>query len=69
MTQRDDGHDYRDSKNKAMQYEKNKKTVVSWTIQVKMGNGDIKHINDLPDDMAQGIDDYLSEWESKLWLY
>ena len=25
MTQRDDGHDYRDSKNKAMEYERNKK--------------------------------------------
>ena len=25
MTQRDDGHDYRDSKNRAMEYERNKK--------------------------------------------
>ena len=25
MTQRDDGHDYRDSKNKAQAYERNKK--------------------------------------------
>ena len=25
MTQRDDGHDFRDSKNKAMEYERNKK--------------------------------------------
>tara|TARA_Y100000114_G_scaffold148613_1_gene161886 strand:+ start:330 stop:551 length:222 start_codon:yes stop_codon:yes gene_type:complete len=25
MTQRDEGHDYRDSKNKAMEYERNKK--------------------------------------------
>jgi hypothetical protein len=25
MTQRDEGHNYRDSKNKAMEYERNKK--------------------------------------------
>jgi len=25
MTQRDEGHDYRDSKNRAMEYERNKK--------------------------------------------
>tara|TARA_R100000988_G_C3891439_1_gene112988 strand:- start:258 stop:476 length:219 start_codon:yes stop_codon:yes gene_type:complete len=25
MTQRDDGHDYRDSKNRAMEYKRNKK--------------------------------------------
>ena len=25
MTQRDDGHDYRDSKNRAIEYERNKK--------------------------------------------
>ena len=28
MTQRDDGHDYRDSKNKAQAYERNKKVDV-----------------------------------------
>ena len=35
MTQRDDGHDYRDSKNKAEAYERKKVTIIWGTEAVK----------------------------------
>ena len=35
MTQRDEGHDYRDSKNKAMEYERRKKKKEEEEIRKK----------------------------------
>ena len=35
MTQRDEGHNYRDSKNKAMNYERKKVTIIWGTEAVK----------------------------------
>lgn len=38
-----------------------KKKVVSWTINVEWNDGTKEDIGDLPDDVAQSIDDYLGE--------
>ena len=47
MTQRDDGHDYRDSKNKAMEYERSKKID--------------KQAQFIMDTFSQYLDDYTLE--------
>ena len=47
MTQRDEGHDYRDSKNKAMEYERNKKID--------------KQAQFIMDTFSQYLDDYTLE--------
>ena len=44
MTQRDEGHNYRDSKNKAMEYERNKKVD--------------EQAQDIMDIFSQYLDDY-----------
>jgi hypothetical protein len=47
MTQRDEGHNYRDSKNKAMEYERNKKVD--------------EQAQDIMDIFSQYLDDYTLE--------
>ena len=47
MTQRDEGHDYRDSKNKAMEYERSKKID--------------KQAQFIMDTFSQYLDDYTLE--------
>ena len=47
MTQRDEGHNYRDSKNKAMEYERNKKVD--------------EQTQDIMDIFSQYLDDYTLE--------
>ncbi len=64
MTQRDDGHDYRDSKNKAMEYERKQKyeaiidmvirwldaNIDEWQANDLLNNPDIKIKNAIADD-------------------
>ena len=47
MTQRDEGHNYRDSKNKAMEYDRNKKVD--------------EQAQDIMDIFSQYLDDYTLE--------
>ena len=41
-----------------------KRKIVSWTINVEWNDGTKENIGDLPDDVAQGVDDYLIELEN-----
>ena len=52
MTQRDDGHDYRDSKNKAMEYERKQKyeAIIDMVIRWLDSNIDDWQANDLLND-------------------
>jgi len=64
MTQRDDGHDYRDSKNRAMEYERKQKyeaiidmvirwldsNIDEWQANDLLNNPDIKIKNAIADD-------------------
>lgn len=43
---------------------KKKKEIVSWVINVEWSDGTKENIGDLPDDVAQGIDDCLNELEN-----
>jgi len=42
------------------------KEIVSWAIVVEFADGTSTEIADMPDDVAQGIDDYLTELESEV---
>ena len=52
MTQRDDGHDFRDSKNKAMEYERKQKyeAIIDMVIRWLDSNIDDWQANDLLND-------------------
>jgi hypothetical protein len=52
MTQRDEGHDYRDSKNKAMEYERKQKyeAIIDMVIRWLDSNIDEWQANDLLND-------------------
>ena len=52
MTQRDEGHDYRDSKNKAMEYERKQKykAIIDMVIRWLDSNIDDWRANDLLND-------------------
>jgi len=52
MTQRDDGHDYRDSKNRAMEYERKQKyeAIIDMVIRWLDSNIDDWQANDLLND-------------------
>ena len=52
MTQRDEGHDYRDSKNKAMEYERKQKykAIIDMVIRWLDSNIDDWQANDLLND-------------------
>ena len=52
MTQRDDGHDYRDSKNRAMEYERKQKykAIIDMVIRWLDSNIDEWQANDLLND-------------------
>ena len=39
--------------------------IVSWTINIKWDNGIIENISDMNDDVAQPIDDFLTEIEDE----
>ena len=55
MTQRDDGHDYRDSKNKAQAYERKKKE---------------KELSAFKDGVADALlEGYASDWHDDLYYY
>ena len=41
-----------------------KKTVVSWAIQVEWSDGTVENLNDLPNDVANTVDDWLTEKEN-----
>lgn len=38
-----------------------KKKIVAWTINVEYEDGTTKNISDMPDDVAQIVDDFLGE--------
>ncbi len=38
--------------------------VVSWRIEIELENGEIGHISDIPKDVANMVDEYLSELEA-----
>ena len=42
---------------------KDKKTVVSWAIQVEWSDGTIETLNDLPNGVATTLDEWLTENE------
>jgi len=55
MTQRDEGHDYRDSKNKAQAYERKKKE---------------KELSAFKDGVADALlEGYASDWHENLYYY
>ena len=39
------------------------KKIASWTINIKWNDGDKEELLDIPNEVAQGIDDWLSEVE------
>ena len=39
--------------------------IVSWTINIKWDNGIIENISDMNNDVAQPIDDFLTELEDE----
>jgi len=39
--------------------------IVSWTINIKWDNGTYENISDMNDDVAQPIDDFLTELEDE----
>jgi len=39
--------------------------IVNWTINIKWDNGTIENISDMNDDVAQPIDDFLTELEDE----
>ena len=39
------------------------KKIESWTINIKWNDGDKEELVDIPNEIAQGIDDWLSEVE------
>ena len=42
----------------------NKKTVVSWAIQVEWSDGTVENLNDLPNGVAHEVDEFLTELEN-----
>ena len=42
---------------------KDKKTIVSWAIQVEWSDGTIENLNDLPNGVADTVDEWLTENE------
>ena len=42
-----------------------KKSIVSWSIEAEWDDGSIEHFSDLPDDVAQSVDDYLEDIEQE----
>ena len=44
---------------------KDKKTVVSWAIQVEWSDGTIENLNDLPNGVAHEVDEWLTEKENE----
>lgn len=40
--------------------------IMGWNIQITWTDGKSETIMDLPDDVAQGIDDYLTDLETEL---
>ena len=40
-----------------------KKTVVSWAIQVEWSDGTVENLNDLPNGVADTVDEWLTENE------
>jgi|TARA_R110002020_G_scaffold334078_1_gene549449 hypothetical protein len=47
-----------------MQKKQTKKTVVSWAIQVEWSDGTVENLNDLPNDVANTVDEWLTEKEN-----
>lgn len=45
---------------------KPKRRVVSWAIQVEWDNGRTENITDIPNDVSQTIDDWLTEVETEM---
>jgi len=39
--------------------------ITGWSINVKWSNGEGESITDIPDDVAQSIDEYLTEIEKE----
>jgi hypothetical protein len=39
--------------------------IIGWSIDVKWSNGEEESITDIPDDVAQSVDEYLTEVEEK----
>ena len=44
---------------------KDKKTVVSWAIQVEWSDGTIENLTDLPNGVAHEVDEWLTEKENE----
>ena len=40
-----------------------KKTIVSWAIQVEWSDGTVENLNDLPNGVANTVDEWLTENE------
>ena len=40
-----------------------KKTIVSWAIQVEWADGTVENLNDLPNGVADTVDEWLTENE------
>ena len=46
-----------------MPKQQTKKTVVSWAIQVEWADGTVENLNDLPNGVANTVDELLTENE------
>ena len=42
-----------------------KNKIISWTINIKWDNGTYENISDMDDDVAQPIDEFLTELENE----
>ena len=48
---------------KSMKKRNIKKTVVGWAIQVEWSDGTVENLNDLPNGVANTVDEWLTENE------
>jgi hypothetical protein len=66
MAEQNENHFHVHSENKAREHERKKKTTVeSWAIYIKWGDGKEDIITEMPDEVANVIDNHLTTLEKK----
>lgn len=48
---------------------RSRKTIKGWALNLAWSDGTEEILIDVPDDVAENIDNYLTEYESKKWYY
>lgn len=42
-----------------------KRNIAHWTIKMTWNNGDVEYLNDIPNWVAENVDEFLNEYEEK----